>query len=83
MPKLNLVPGLRPPHSFTPIKNCQVAPIVHFPAEQKPNRISDSGPFTTRIKIIHTDTKSFQDFIYLLQNIYLNVFSKRSQLTLK
>ena len=32
---------------LTPIKNCYVAPIVHFPVEEKPPRISDSGPFTT------------------------------------
>ena len=43
--KLNLVPRLCPPHCFTPIKSCNGTPIVHFPAEEKPNRISDSGPF--------------------------------------
>ena len=31
---------------LTPIKNCHVAPIVHFPVEEKPPRISDSDPFT-------------------------------------
>ena len=31
---------------LTPIKNCHVAPIVHFPVEERSPRISDSGPFT-------------------------------------
>ena len=52
MLKLNLVHRLCPPHCFTLIKNYYVAPIVYFPAEEKPNRISDSGPFTAREKEI-------------------------------
>ena len=35
MPKFNLVSRLCLPHCFTPIKNYHVAPIVHFPAEEK------------------------------------------------
>ena len=53
MPKFNLVSRLCLPHCFTPIKNYHVAPIVHFPAEEKPNRIFYSDPFTARINIMH------------------------------
>ena len=35
MPKLNLVPRQCPPHCFTSIKNCDVSPTEHFPAEGK------------------------------------------------
>ena len=49
MPKLNLGPRLCPPHCFTPIKNCQVVPIVHFLAVEKPNQVSDLGPITERM----------------------------------
>ena len=47
--KLNLVPRPYPPHCFTTITNYHIMPIVCFPAEEKSNRISDSGPFTARI----------------------------------
>ena len=53
MPKFNLVSRLCLPHCFTPIKNYHVAPIVHFPAEEKPNRIFYSDPFTARINIMY------------------------------
>ena len=49
MPKLNLGHRLCPPHCFTPIKTCQVVPIVHFLAVEKPNQVSDLGPITERM----------------------------------
>ena len=33
----------------TRLLNCQVELIVHFAAVEKPNRISDFGPFTARM----------------------------------
>ena len=53
MPKFNLVSRLCLPHCFTPIKNYNIAPIVHFPEEEKPNRIFYSDPFTAIINIMH------------------------------
>ena len=53
MPKFNLVSRLCLPHCFTPIKNYNIAPIVHFPEEEKPNRIFYSDPFPAIINIMH------------------------------